>query len=106
MFFYIYRDGGPMHEWQYRKVDLNDLPRRVEDIDLLNDADAFAYFFADQGVASLSRAIHLSSGPGYVSGNKLGGAPAGHAGHRRCEKLAMFEKLQARGAFRRSLAEG
>jgi hypothetical protein len=40
MFFYIYRDGGPMHEWQYRKVDLNDLPRRVEDIDLLNDAGA------------------------------------------------------------------
>jgi hypothetical protein len=29
-----------MQEWEYSKVDLNDLPRRVEDIDLLNDAGA------------------------------------------------------------------
>jgi hypothetical protein len=29
-----------MHEWEYSKVDLNDLPRKTEDIDLLNDAGA------------------------------------------------------------------
>jgi hypothetical protein len=29
-----------MQEWEYSKVDLNDLPRRVEEIDLLNDAGA------------------------------------------------------------------
>jgi hypothetical protein len=29
-----------MHEWEYRKVDLNDLPRRTEDIDVLNGAGA------------------------------------------------------------------
>jgi hypothetical protein len=27
-----------MHEWEYREVDLNDLPRKTEDIDLLNTA--------------------------------------------------------------------
>jgi len=29
-----------MHEWEYQKIDLNDLPRKVKDIDLLNDAGA------------------------------------------------------------------
>jgi hypothetical protein len=27
-----------MPQWDYRKIDLNDLPRRKEDIDLLTDA--------------------------------------------------------------------
>jgi hypothetical protein len=27
-----------MPEWEYRKLDLNNLPRKVEDIDLLCDA--------------------------------------------------------------------
>jgi hypothetical protein len=27
-----------MHVWQYCKIDLNDLPRRTEDVDRLNDA--------------------------------------------------------------------
>jgi hypothetical protein len=27
-----------MPEWEYIKIDLNDLPRRTESIDLLNDA--------------------------------------------------------------------
>jgi hypothetical protein len=27
-----------MTEWQYRKIDLNDLPRKTEDVDILNDA--------------------------------------------------------------------
>ena len=27
-----------MSEWEYMKIDLNDLPRRTEGIDLLNDA--------------------------------------------------------------------
>jgi hypothetical protein len=27
-----------MPEWEYMKIDLNDLPRRTEGIDLLNDA--------------------------------------------------------------------
>jgi hypothetical protein len=29
-----------MHEWEYREVDLNDLPRKTENIDLLNDEGA------------------------------------------------------------------
>jgi hypothetical protein len=29
-----------MHGWEYSKVDLNDLPRNTEDIDVLNDAGA------------------------------------------------------------------
>jgi hypothetical protein len=29
-----------MHEWEYTKFDLNDLPRKAKDIDLLNDAGA------------------------------------------------------------------
>jgi hypothetical protein len=29
-----------MHAWEYRKIDLNDLPRKAKDIDLLNDAGA------------------------------------------------------------------
>jgi hypothetical protein len=29
-----------MHEWEYTKIDLNDLPRKAKDIDLLNDAGA------------------------------------------------------------------
>ena len=29
-----------MYEWECRKISLNDLPRRTEDIDLLNDAGA------------------------------------------------------------------
>jgi hypothetical protein len=27
-----------MTEWQYRKIDLNDLPRKADDIDVLNEA--------------------------------------------------------------------
>ncbi len=27
-----------MSDWEYLRIDLNDLPRRTEDIDLLNDA--------------------------------------------------------------------
>ena len=26
-----------MPEWQYRKIDLNQLPRKTDDVDLLND---------------------------------------------------------------------
>jgi hypothetical protein len=29
-----------MDGWEYSKIDLNDLPRKAEDIDLLNDAGA------------------------------------------------------------------
>ena len=28
----------PMADWTYRKIDLNDLPRKRDDIDALNDA--------------------------------------------------------------------
>jgi hypothetical protein len=28
----------PMAEWEYRKISLSDVPRRGDDIDLLNDA--------------------------------------------------------------------
>jgi hypothetical protein len=27
-----------MPQWDYRKINLNDMPRRTDDIDLLNDA--------------------------------------------------------------------
>ena len=27
-----------MHQWEYQKLNLNDLPRKADDIDLLNDA--------------------------------------------------------------------
>lgn len=27
-----------MREWEYRKLDLNNLPRKAEDIDVLQDA--------------------------------------------------------------------
>jgi hypothetical protein len=27
-----------MPRWEYRKIDLSDLPRRADDLDLLNDA--------------------------------------------------------------------
>jgi len=27
-----------MPQWEYRKIDLNEVPRRTDDIDLLNDA--------------------------------------------------------------------
>jgi hypothetical protein len=30
--------GADMSEWEYRKIDLNDLPRKMQDIDLLNAA--------------------------------------------------------------------
>jgi hypothetical protein len=26
-----------MHRWEYQKLDLNDLPRKADDIDILND---------------------------------------------------------------------
>jgi hypothetical protein len=29
-----------MSHWEYRKINLNDLPRRAEDIDVLTDAGA------------------------------------------------------------------
>jgi hypothetical protein len=29
-----------MPEWEYSKIDLNDLPRKAEDVDLLNDVGA------------------------------------------------------------------
>jgi hypothetical protein len=29
-----------MHEWEYCTIDLNDLPRKTAEIDLLNDAGA------------------------------------------------------------------
>lgn len=29
---------GTMQEWEYQKLDLNSLPRRADDIDLLNAA--------------------------------------------------------------------
>ena len=29
-----------MPHWQYRKINLNDLPRKIDDIDMLNDAGA------------------------------------------------------------------
>ena len=27
-----------MHKWEYQKLNLNDLPRKADDVDLLNDA--------------------------------------------------------------------
>lgn len=27
-----------MHEWEYSRINLNEVPRRTDDIDLLNDA--------------------------------------------------------------------
>jgi hypothetical protein len=27
-----------MSQWEYRKIDLNDLPRKANDVDVLNDA--------------------------------------------------------------------
>jgi Domain of unknown function (DUF4177) len=27
-----------MNQWEYQKLDLNDLPRKADDIDVLNDA--------------------------------------------------------------------
>ena len=49
-----------MQEWEYSKVDLNDLPRRVEDIDLLNDAGAEGWeviMITPNRIANLKRQI-------------------------------------------------
>ena len=33
----------PLREWEYRKLDLNDLPRKGSDIDVLNEAGKDAW---------------------------------------------------------------
>jgi len=49
-----------MHEWEYRKIDLNDLPHKAKDIDLLNDAGAKGWevvTIASNAIAYLKRQV-------------------------------------------------
>jgi hypothetical protein len=53
-----------MHGWEYSKVDLNDLPRKTEDLDLLNDAGAEGWeviTIAPNRIAYLKRQIERSA---------------------------------------------
>src|SRR6202022_2835185 len=34
----VFLQGTPMPEWEYIKIDLNDLPSKASEIDVLNDA--------------------------------------------------------------------
>jgi len=49
-----------VHEWEYSKINLNDLPRKTEDIDLLNDAGAEGWevvAITSHGIAYLKRQV-------------------------------------------------
>jgi hypothetical protein len=48
-----------MPRWEYRKIDLNDLPRRVDDIDLLNTAgeEGWELIAIANGIAYFKRAL-------------------------------------------------
>jgi hypothetical protein len=34
----IFEETEPMQEWEYSRINLNEVPRRADDIDVLNDA--------------------------------------------------------------------
>jgi hypothetical protein len=34
----LFEETEPVPEWQYSRINLNEVPRRTDDIDLLNDA--------------------------------------------------------------------
>ena len=49
-----------MPQWEYRKINLNDLPRRTEDIDVLTDAGEQGWeliAIAPNNIAYLKRSI-------------------------------------------------
>jgi hypothetical protein len=35
---HIFEEAEPMQEWEYSTINLNEVPRRTDDIDVLNDA--------------------------------------------------------------------
>jgi hypothetical protein len=56
-----------MREWEYRKLDLNDAPRRGDDIDLLNRAGSEGWELvavSGNGVAYLKREVAGPAKPG------------------------------------------
>lgn len=55
-----------MPEWEYRKLDLNNVPRKVEDIDLLCDAGKDGWELAGispNNMAYLKREIEPTPAP-------------------------------------------
>jgi hypothetical protein len=37
------RGAAAVLQWEYRMIDLNDLPRKVDELDLLNDAGDYGW---------------------------------------------------------------
>lgn len=58
-----------MAQWEYRKIDLNDLPRKADDIDVLSDAGEQGWelvILSNNNIAYLKRQIAATSPPGSV----------------------------------------
>jgi hypothetical protein len=73
--------GKPMAEWEYSNINLNDLPRSSDEIDLLNDAGHAGWelvVITSNNIAYLKREVGRGSRP-HASGRptaKSGAAPA------------------------------
>jgi hypothetical protein len=55
-----------MPQWEYRKINLNDVPRKTEDIDLLNDAGHDGWdlvAITSNSIAYLKRPFEDSASP-------------------------------------------
>jgi hypothetical protein len=53
-----------MRQWEYHKIDLNDLPRRTNDMDLLNDAGRNGWelvILSQNAIAYLKRPTTLTT---------------------------------------------